>query len=186
MQRVESSEPVTLRLLDGDDPADMTALQRVLEAAPGYAERVTGLPAGAADAQSTYSILPPGKSYDDKFVLGVFAGSRMIGCADLIRGWPRPDTAHVGLLLLAEPYQGKGHGRRAYEALEACIRGWGTCSRIRIGVVETNAQALPFWQRIGFAPTGEIKPYSYAGVRSQVVILERQLADAAGTGPGSS
>ena len=183
---MRSSDTVTLRLLDGDDLADMAALQRVLEEAPGYAERVTGLPVGATDAQSTYSILPPAKSYDDKFVFGIFAGSRMIGCADLIRGWPRPDTAHVGLLLLAEPYQGKGHGRRAYEALEACIRGWGTCGRVRVGVVQTNAQALPFWRRIGFAPTGEVKPYSYADVRSQVVILERQLADAAGSRPGRS
>ena len=173
-----TSDKVTLRLLDGS-PMDMAALQDVLEQAPTYAERVTGLPVGAADAQSTYSILPQGKSYEDKFVLGVFVADRMIGCIDLIRGWPRPDTAHVGLLLLAEPFQGKGYGRRAYEELEVFIRNWETCSRVRLGVVGTNTQVLPFWQRRGFVQTGEVKPYFYGSISSEVVILERALPNAA-------
>ncbi len=62
----------TLRLLHGD-PADMAAMQRVLEAAPRYADRVTGLPVGAADAPNTCSILPSGKRYGDRFVGDVFA-----------------------------------------------------------------------------------------------------------------
>lgn len=64
---------VTLRLLRGGRE-EMSTLQRVLEAAPIYAERVTGVPPGQADAQSMYSALPPGKGYEDKFVLGIYAG----------------------------------------------------------------------------------------------------------------
>jgi hypothetical protein len=48
---------VAIRLLTGD-PAQMATLQHVLECAPKYAERVTGAPPGAADAQSTFTILP--------------------------------------------------------------------------------------------------------------------------------
>ena len=99
---------VTLRLLQGGHE-EMSALQRVLEAAPVYAERVTGAPPGQADAQSMYSALPPGKCYDDKFVLGIYAGDMMIGCADLIRGCPDSNAALIGLLLLAEPWQRRGN-----------------------------------------------------------------------------
>src|SRR3954468_18143320 len=84
---------IGLRLLTGER-AEMAALQRVLEDAPRYAERITGAPPGPADAQSTYTVLPEGKGHEDKFVYGIDAGGEMIGCADVIRGWPRPDTAH--------------------------------------------------------------------------------------------
>lgn len=172
-----STEALTLRLLGGE-PTEMAELQRVLEAAPSYTHRVSGLPVGPADAQSTYSILPPGKSYEDKFVFGIFLGGQMIGCIDLIRGWPVSTTGHIGLLLLAEPFQGKGYGRRAYEQLESFIRSWGTCARVRTGVVEANSQVLPFWVRLGFAPTGEAKPYQSGNVTSKVIVLERSLPGA--------
>lgn len=62
--------PFTLRLLRGE-PAEMAALQCVLEAAPSYYEAVTGAPPRGALAQSTFTALPPDKSYDDKFVWGL-------------------------------------------------------------------------------------------------------------------
>ena len=91
--------PVDLRLLSGG-PEEMAALQQVLEGAPTYAERVTGHPPGPADAQSLMTILPPDIDYADKFVWGVMLDGEMVGCADVIRGWPSVDTAHIGLLVL--------------------------------------------------------------------------------------
>jgi len=153
----------------------MAELQAVLEACPTYAQRVTGLPVGAADAQSTYTVLPEGKSYDDKFVFGVYLGRRMVGCIDLIRGYPDPATALIGLLLIAEPYQRKGIGNTAYRLLESEIRGWRTCSKVRLGIVRTNEAVTPFWQSLGFTPTGEVKPYRYGPVISEVVIFDKVL-----------
>jgi len=166
---------VTLRLLEGERD-DMEALQRVLEGAPTYAELVTGSPPGPADAQSTYTILPPGKGYEDKFVFGINLDGRMVGCADLIRGYPDPHTAHLGLLLIAEPFQRAGIGSAAYQAIEAYARAWGPdVTRMRIGVVRTNERVLPFWRKLGFAPTGEAKPYRYANVASETIVLVKPL-----------
>ena len=81
-----NAEPLTLRLLTGAID-EMAALQRVLEAAPAYFETVTGLPPGNAEAQSTFTALPPGKGYEDKRVWGLYAGEQMVGCADVIRGY---------------------------------------------------------------------------------------------------
>ena len=165
---------VTLRLVQGE-PDEMAKLQRVLESAPAYTHRVTGLPPVATEAQSTYSILPPGKSYDDKFVFGVERGGRMVGCVDVVRGYPDAQTAYVGLLLVAEPFQRQGIGRAAYRALESVIRSWRTCVRVRLAVVATNEAVIPFWSKLGFVPTGEVKPYRYAGVVSESIILEKVL-----------
>lgn len=173
---------LSLRLIDAT-PQALAQLQRVLEAAPGYTQRVTGLPVGAADAQSTFSAMPPGKSYEDKFVFGIHLydgvadaeDDPMIGCIDLIRDWPVSGTAHIGLLLLAESHQRRGFGSRAFALLRTQVAAWGRCDRLRLGVLECNAQALPFWTRLGFEPNGEIKPYEYANVRSRVIVMERGL-----------
>jgi hypothetical protein len=114
------SGPLTLRLLTGQR-AEMAALQRVLEAAPAYFLTVTGLPPGDAEAQSTFSALPPEKTHGDKFVWGLYAGESMIGCADVIRGCPVREKAVIGLLLLAEPWQRRGQGRAFAPLIEQAI-----------------------------------------------------------------
>jgi GNAT superfamily N-acetyltransferase len=166
---------LTLRVLRGE-PDEMAELQRVLEAAPGYAERVTGAPPGRADAQSLYAALPPNKGYEDKFVFGIDVEGTMIGCADLIRGHPDAHTAHLGLLLLAEPFQKKGFGSAAYRAIEDCVRHWGPAwKRVRIGVVGTNEEVSSFWEKLGFVRTGEAKPYRCGNVVSKTIVLVKAL-----------
>jgi GNAT superfamily N-acetyltransferase len=168
---------VTLRVLLGE-PDEMRELQGVLEEAPTYAQRITGLPPGKADAQSTYSALPEGKSYPDKFVFGIFRGPEMVGCADLIRGYPRPATAMLALLLVSERHQHQGIGRLGYGLLEQFVQDWAVCDRVRIGVVRTNEEVIPFWIRLGFAATGELGPYRYASVSSEIVVFEKPLPGA--------
>ena len=155
---------IRIRQLRGES-REMAELQRVLEGAPGYCQRVMGVPAGPAEAQSTYSALPEGKTYDDE----------MVGCADVIRGWPRADTSIIGLLLIAETHHGRGYGRAACAELEKTIGSWGA-KRARAAVVRTNAQAIPFWERMGFEPTGEMKPYRYGAVVSEAIIFEKPIA----------
>ncbi len=171
-----TQDAVTIRLLHGE-PAEMRDLQRVLEEAPMYANRITGVPPGPADAQSTYTALPEGKSYDDKFVFGIYFAGEMVGCADLIRGYPDFATALLGLLLVSEKRQRQGIGYNAYALIEQFIRDWCTCDRVRIGVVRTNEAVRTFWTHLGFDPTGEVKPYRYGSVVSETVVLEKRLSN---------
>jgi GNAT superfamily N-acetyltransferase len=100
----------------------------------------------------------------------------MVGCADLIRGYPEPATALLGLLLVSEKHERRGIGSRAYALIEQLIRDWGGRDRVRVGVVRTNQEVMPFWTRLGFEPTGEVKPYRYGSVVSETVVLETQLS----------
>jgi len=168
-----NAEPLTLRLLTGAID-EMAALQRVLEAAPAYFETVTGLPPGNAEAQSTFTALPPGKGYEDKRVWGLYAGEQMVGCADVIRGYPVREKAVIGLLLLAERWQRRGLGRAFARLIEQVIAGWPEISTLRLGVVERNTGALAFWRKLGYVETGDIKnDQAFAG---NVVVLEKALA----------
>src|SRR5205085_8251052 len=93
-----------------------------------------------------------------------------------IRGYPNDAIAALGLFLIAEQHQRRGVGREAYALVEQFIRTWGNCARIRIGVVRTNDEVLPFWLGLGFVPTGEKKPYRYGPVQSETIVLEKTLA----------
>ncbi len=163
-----------LRTLTGT-PAEMAALQAVLEAAPRYYEAAQGGPPGPAEAQSTFTALPPGRSYDDKRVYGLYAGDAMVGVADVVRGWNAPDKAIIGLLLLAEPWQGRGLGRAFAALVLEALGEWPEIATARVAVVASNSGALAFWRRLGFRETGEVRPATPPFV-AEVVVLERPLA----------
>jgi GNAT superfamily N-acetyltransferase len=169
-----SESALTLRILTGE-PVEMAALQCVLEAAPAYFRMLTGAPPRGALAQSTFTALPPDKSYEDKFVWGLYAGRAMIGCADVIRGYPTPHKAVIGLVLLAEPWQRRGLGRALAALVEQAIATWREINIVRLGVLPANIGALAFWQKLGYAATGE---RSTAGpdFAREVVVMEKPLA----------
>ena len=152
----------------------MAALQRVFEAAPRYFETTTGLPPGHAEAQSTFTALPPGKAYEDKHVWGLYSGEQMIGCVDVIRGYPAREKAVIGLLLLVEPWQRRGFGRAFALLIEQVIARWPEISTLRIGVVDRNVGALAFWGKLGYAETGEVK--SNPAFAGDVIVLEKALS----------
>jgi uncharacterized protein len=167
-----------LRELKGER-AEMTALQAVLEAAPRYYEAVTGGPPGPAEAQSTFTALPPGRSYADKRVYGLYAGDAMIGAADVVRGWNAPRKAIIGLLLLAEAWLRRGIGR-AFEALvEQAIGAWPEIETVRVAVAASNPGALAFWRGLGFRETGEVRPAAPPFV-ADIIVLEKPLARSGG------
>jgi ribosomal protein S18 acetylase RimI-like enzyme len=159
----------------GRQSADREVLQRVLESAPGYAVKVTGAPPAPGAAESLLASLPEGKTYQDKFVFSLHAGDQVVGCADVLRGYPAPEKATIGLLVIAESYQGRGLGAAAYAELESRIRDWG-CQTIRLAVVETNDQVLGFWEKAGFQPTGERRAYTAGSVQSELLVMEKRLA----------
>lgn len=167
-------QKVELNLLQGED-TEMQDLQRVLEEAPDYFERGTGLPPGKAEAQSMYTVLPEGKTYDDKFVFGIYLNGIMIGCADVLRAYPDDETTMIGLLLLSGKYQNMGLGSISYQKIEEYIQNWKSCKKIRIGIILTNDKVIPFWEKMGYCDTGMKKPYEYCNVKSEVQIFEKIL-----------
>ena len=177
---IAAQDALTLRLLAGE-PLEMAALQRVLEAAPAYFQRVTGGPPGPAEAQSTFTALPPEKTYDDKRVWGLYRGETMIGCADVIRGYPVREKAVIGLLLLAEARQRRGVGRAFAALIEQAIAAWPEILRLRLGVVASNPGALAFWRTLGYRETGEVKRAA-PGFAREVIVLEKPIPRAPASG----
>jgi RimJ/RimL family protein N-acetyltransferase len=160
------------RLFPGNDTL---GLQKVLEAAPQYSFNVSGAPQPPNAAEEVFSALPDNFASSNKFVFGIELNSSLIGCIDLLRGFPKPETAMIGLLLLREPHQRKGFGQRAYLQVEDKLRAWPEITKVRISVVESNGEVLGFWKKLGFAETGTRRPYESGNVSSQAIVLEKPL-----------
>ncbi len=167
---------VVLRRLSPGDPGAAQVLQQVLEGAPGYSRRITGADPGPGDGAAVLNTLPPGVDHQDKFVFAVVCDGDVVGCADLVRGWPDPTTAHLGLLVITDVHAGRGLGRAAVEELQALARTWPEITTLRLAVVATNAVVLPFWTRTGFDDTGQRHPYRQGDHVSESLILTKPLS----------
>jgi GNAT superfamily N-acetyltransferase len=121
-----------------------------------------------------FAELPPGRSPHDKQVLAFFADSAPAGCADLVRGYPEPQTAYLGLFLFREGFQGRGLGPRALTHVAGLAREWN-CKTLRLAVIATNVRGQRFWLREGFV---EVQRRALPGYTGDAIIMQRPLSAA--------
>lgn len=93
---------------------------------------------------------PPGMTAASSVKLGQFDGERLVGLSDMAFGYPEPDDAYIGLLMLARDARGQGLGRTFLRYLEEVARRRGA-ARIFLAVLDSNPRARSFWEREGFA-----------------------------------
>jgi len=140
---------LTFRALCASKISDVAHLQRVLEDAPAYSHLVNRRPPLPTAAEDVFADLPPDFSAKDKLVAGFFFNHRMVGFADVCKGYPEVHIAYIGLLLFSEKFQGRGFGCEALNQIRTLARSWN-CRAIRVAVMENNTPALMFWEKEGF------------------------------------
>ena len=107
------------------------------------------------------------------------ADDELVGLFDLLLRYPDEETVYIGLLLVDRARQGQGMGAAACRALDREVAArWPWARRLRLSVVRTNDQVLGFWRRMGFAETGEVRPYRYDELESEVVLMDKPVAAA--------
>jgi GNAT superfamily N-acetyltransferase len=99
----------------------------------------------------------------------------MIGCVDLLRGYPDQKTAYLGLVLLAESHQHRGLGAQAFGEVERIVSSWREISAIRGAVVASNSIVIPFWEKMGFFDTGIRSHWRTDKVGSESLLFEKKL-----------
>lgn len=133
---------------------DVPALRGLVERCHAFMTLVYGAVEPDA-AEQILEGLPPGKTLEDKFVLGLYADGtkELVGLLDAVRAFPEPDEWIIGMLLVDPDHRRAGLGARFVTAFEAWVRGQGA-SGIRLVVQEQNPDALRFWQKQDYEVTG--------------------------------
>lgn len=156
------------------DVGDIDLVDRLLDDLQQYSMNVDGVAKMADGARHFLTATPPGYDAALKYVYTVKSKARSVGLVDIIKDFPRKGVAFIGLLAIAETYQGQGFGRAALKAVESIARSELGAERIRLAVVATNP-VEGFWKKMGFTPTGEKRPYSGELIDSTVKLMEKHL-----------
>jgi RimJ/RimL family protein N-acetyltransferase len=145
------------------------ALQGFLELCADYNQLVSGEPPSSSAAQNLLTECPPGRSSDDKVVIGIStADGCLVGVLDAMRDYPQEACWWVGLFLLDPSRRNQGLGRQIYQSFERWVGQHGV-KYILLGVIEENEKAYRFWQSMGFEVV-EKQPAHQIGLKEQIVI----------------
>ena len=98
--------------------------------------------------------LPPGKGMTDKFYIGFFEKDRLAAVMDLIRDYPDPGTAYIGLFMVDTDFQGRGVGSGIIEECAGALKKMGY-KKLRLAADRGNPQSSHFWRKNDFAVTHE-------------------------------
>lgn len=145
---------------------DLGAVEAVYRRAADYLTLESGLTPAAA-ARAFFEERPPaGAEAPLKFGIRVEDGA-LAAIGDLAFGFPEPEDAYLGLLLLVPEARGKGLGQAVLEDVKKRSRARGA-SRLLIGVLDANERARAFWERQGFRLTRTSGPHRF-GDRQHVI-----------------
>ena len=73
---------------------------------------------------------------------------------DLIRDYPDPGTAYIGLFMVDTDFQGRGVGSGIIEECAGALKKM-EYKKLRLAVDRGNPQSSHFWRKNGFAVTHE-------------------------------
>lgn len=169
------TDKIELKIL-AKNPLNISLVQKILDLSPTYSLNISGELAGPSAGLETFETLPPKFERDSKFVLGIYLNNEMIGVIDYLKGYPSSHVAYLGLLVLVENHQAKYLGRAAFQEFEKMIYAFGYINFIKLSVLESNSKVIPFWKKMGFKETGEVKPYQNQKVISKAIIFEKNLS----------
>ena len=170
---------ISLLPLDASLHAD--ALQRVYELSPAYwaMYHLAQAPAGQAARDLAAIADEPGR-----MGLGIAAanepgnaaaGAQLVGMVDLRLHWPDQDTAYLGILMVAEPFQRQRVGSDAWALLEPWLAGDAGQRAVKLGVEQFNPGALKFFQTLGFTLTGEAQRIRSGKRLVRLLAMEKEL-----------
>ncbi len=142
---------LTIRPLDPS--ADRPALAAVLAEAQDYYHLWLGHPPGEAEVEDALTATPPGCDPGQSCRLGLFLDGQLSGISELSFGYPTPEDAYLGLMILAPSARSSGHGTTFHAQILTLARAKG-CPRIYLGVLDANPRGWAFWMRQGYTETG--------------------------------
>ncbi|MFN3559326.1 MAG: GNAT family N-acetyltransferase [Brevundimonas sp.] len=118
----------------------------------------------------------------DQSLLTAWDGDRLVGCILIAR---RGDgIGYFGMLSVRPTLQNTGLGRRLVEVAEKTMADRFGARRVRISVIPQRETLIGWYERLGYAPTGETLPFPYGDERFgrplrddlSFIVMEKALA----------
>ena len=111
----------------------------------------------------------------DRVVLLAHRDGMLIGCVQVARAGE--DLAYLGMLTVEPTLQASGLGRRLLAAAEVEAVSRFGARRMEMTVIRRRAELIAWYERRGYAPTGETRPFPVDPPQPELafVVLEKPL-----------
>ena len=120
---------------------------------------------------SVISEMPEGTDASQKHFVGFYdKDGLLVAILDLITDYHKEHEAFIGWFMVDADLQGKGIGSQIFADIRASLSAQGY-TRLELGVIEANTEAMAFWKSAGFTPTGRVA----AQERYNVVVMGRDI-----------
>lgn len=156
------------RLLNDED---IPAVYALCITNPYYYELCgTGITPGSV--LDDMSLLPPGRSEEDKYYIGFYEeeGGSPVAVMDLISGYPREDIAYIGFFMVDGNLSRQGIGSRIVNDICRFLEMSGF-SAVRLSYMTANRPAAAFWQKNSFITLRTAQHEIYGELTTAVRIL---------------
>lgn len=137
----------TARLLEKNQDLDL--VQQFLEHNEDYFKITTGKGVREFEGGLLFDVLPPNKTFDDKFIIGIFDNNVLVGLVDLVQNYAEENQWVIGEFIIDTNYRHKSIGNKLLQNIEELLLNLKVNS-LRIVVEEHNMNALQFWNRNDF------------------------------------
>ncbi len=124
---------------------DAPLIQQVYQASPKHFERIAMEMPGLADVEREVEAI---LSDPNRRAYLILHDGRPVGYLDYKLHYPEAADATVTLILIAEPYRGRGFARQAVADLEAMLQH--DVGRLFAAVYGDNPGAEAFWRKLGY------------------------------------
>lgn len=136
---VSKDSPVTLREINTD------TVPTICQLAVGDDQRTFVTPNATSIAEAHFS--------DHAWFRAIYAGESPVGFV-MLEDRPEKPENYLWRFMIDKRYQRMGFGRRALKLLIAHVRTRPRATELLTSVVEAPGGPLPFYERLGFIPTG--------------------------------
>lgn len=126
------------------------------------------------DTEDYFNELPPGKDREEKHLIGIFDGKKLVAAVDIVENYPRDKEWIIGLLVVHPAYRRQGLGSKIDEILgDIVVENRGKF--LRIGVQLQNKEALKFWFNQGYEEKFTSDPILVGQLESKMVVMNEKL-----------
>lgn len=136
-----------------DPTHDLDLVHQFYRDAPDYWELAEGQTPDLGKARDFFTDVPPNCDPATSLRLGYFLDDRLSGLAELSFGFPEPDDAYLGFLMLGPWARSKGHGPVLLRHIQDAART-RKATNLYLAVMSSNPKGFAFWRREGFRETG--------------------------------
>jgi RimJ/RimL family protein N-acetyltransferase len=153
---------------------DLNLVQDLCKRCTDYYEHCEQRPTPGTAAEDIFTELPPEKTLEDKYVIGIFnKDNKLIGVIEGVVNFPL-GSWFMGLMIIDPLYRNARLGENIFTKFKDWVQN-SNLKEIRLGVIIENEKAIKFWKKLSFQEFKRLENYQIGDNETTVIAMKLDL-----------